>query len=182
MTVETGMSRREDSLRTGAFRIAFDALVILIFAAVLIVSLKYKELASYAPLVVGGLGLLLSVGILAMDMRNHISRENDLTPYAFYEDMGDVQEKADSVSVAIPTASRLWGGLRYMAWYCSYALLIYVVGIYVATALFLGLFLIIEDGSWRAALVGLASGILVISILGSALALEWPESLLLTGK
>ena len=71
------------------------------------------------------------------------------------------------------------GSLRYLLWFVGYIVLIYLAGVLVSTAIFLGTFLLFEAKMrWWGVLISIVSTIVLLNIISSVMNLCWPQSLL----
>lgn len=154
-------------------RIGLTVLIAVMFATMAWTAMGFPELAGYFPLAVGVGGGGLAVGSLLFDLARWRKVGS-----AVGEDVGATAAvaEADDAGSAGRTFLR---ALYYLGWTIGYIALIWVVGVLVATPLFLALFLSIEAKvRWRWIILSSAIMVGFLHQVAEILSLYWPESLL----
>lgn len=142
--------------------LGFGILVMVLFLVTGIVGTGFQRLAMYFPVTVSGLGFLLSAIYVGLHIRTLRKNPTVVT------DESKAEEK-----------EFFFGSVRYLAWFVGYIVLIYVAGILISTAVFLGTFLLFEAKMrWWGALISIVSAIVILNIISSVMNLYWPQSLL----
>lgn len=157
-------------------RITSNVVAILVFGYVVIASLQFRSLAGYFPLAIASVSLILSVANLGLDVVK-------------YRKVGSaiLADEADEVGTATIRESStagerraaLWRMARYLAWTMGYAAAIWLIGMVVATPLFLFAFFLFDARTgWRFAVLGAAGATAALLLASDIMGLRWPESVL----
>lgn len=142
--------------------LGFGILIMILFLITGISSTAFQRLAMYFPVTVSILGFILTGTYNALQIRNRIK-----TPVVF-SDENKNEEKDYFV-----------GSLRYLAWFVGYIVLIYIAGILISTAVFLGAFLWFEAKMrWWGVLISIFSSLVVLNIISATMKLHWPRNVL----
>lgn len=157
------------------FRFVFGILVLCLFAYAAVEALHFSKRARYMPLYVSVAGFILTLCMLALDYWRHRTpegREKARTRRS----LEDAAQGETSLAEELTYLKRTG---YYLAWLVGYVGSIAVVGLPVASAVFLTAFLRIEA---RMKLVGIAVsvGTTLAALYGVTLVmrLHWPPSLL----
>jgi hypothetical protein len=137
--------------------------------------------AGQFPRFAGWAGFLLAVGLLvqqAVTLRRDGQSLREVT--TSLDDPDDVAVAGAPVDVAEPeTEYTHLRAVRFLVWLYVYAGAVYLIGLIVASALFVGTFLLIEGRvKWYWALVGMFVPVVGIFALQEILTLPWPSSVL----
>ena len=157
-------------------RLGLDFALIVIFAITAYVSLDWQLSARIMPLTVSALGALLGIANLIFDLR----RWRKIGFMFVNVDRGNIEDVADSPE----EASRREGadikrGTRYFLWIVAFSLVLWAAGSYVASAIFLFVFLRFEGRfSWRSTIIGVVGVLAAIYVADDLLNLTLPRSLL----
>jgi len=74
---------------------------------------------------------------------------------------------------------RIPATLASLGWFFGYFLIIYLVGFFVATGVFIFMFLVVEAKiSWWQSLFAAGITVVITKLLGDVLSLDWPQSLM----
>jgi beta-lactamase regulating signal transducer with metallopeptidase domain len=156
-------------------RFGFDVLIIALFGATAYMSLDFRELAQYMPLYISLLALILAFTNLIVDLvrwrATGTAVGSDTIATAALRE--DDPEEAGEVRA---TFARV---VRYLGWVLGYVLLIWVIGLVPATAVFLVAFLVIE-ARMRLVLIAIGTVLTLAALMGISelMNLFWPPSLL----
>lgn len=149
-------------------RLGFDAAVAVLFAVTAYQSLDFDELARMFP-------LSISIGAVLLALVNFSA------DFLRWRRMGsavsdDVAETAVLTDDREGIARGLANALRYLSWFVGYVALIWLVGLLVATVVFLGAFLVVEARArlWLI-MVGPVVAVIGLVALTTAMNLELPD-------
>lgn len=171
-------------------RLTVGVLMVLLFAWTGWQALEFARLASYMPLGMSGLGVVLGVIAVATDVlnwkRQGLVASVDVPETAALHGAEEMELKIRQGEVEVggpdtPTDPRriaLRSGAMF-AWILGYVFLIWLVGIVAASAVFLIAYLrFVARSSWRLPLLGTAVILSGMWILRTLLNLRWPDYLL----
>lgn len=155
-------------------RLGLTVAVAVLFVAMAWEATEFQALARYFPqtvTVAGGVFAVMSVFVDAGKLFFRRSSSNQNGPDAMAI---DVETAVDDDSFN----RDFWRAAYYAAWFIGYGVLISLVGILSASAVFLALFLKIEAGArWRFVLVCTLSMLVLLYLSASILSLHWPTPL-----
>lgn len=157
-------------------RFGFDLFVGLMFVGAAWAALDFQRLARYFPLAIALTGLVLAVANICLDAYRYRVRSTamamDALPSAatFDPEIGEDTE----------TARRgLLRAFYYLGWALLYALLIWTLGLVVATVVYLVAFFLIEGREGPVfTMVSVAAVLGMIFLVTDFLNLHWPKSLI----
>ena len=157
-------------------RVGLDVFVVVVFAVAFQSSLEWQLRAGIMPLTVSGLGVVLGIANLVVDLRRWRK-----VGFAFVSvDKGrtsDVPETKDEATAR--EALRVRKGIRYFGWILLFSVLTYVAGAMVGATAFLVGFLKLEGGySWRYILLAVVGTVAAIWAAESLLSLQLPDNIL----
>ena len=138
-------------------RILLSAIVLVIALWAIQRGLTFRPLAAYFPVAAAGMVALFTAIQMVVDIANFLRGRLVIVPGL------DVKSPIHGMGVA-----GLLLALRYMGWFVGYILLMYVTGVFVSTALFIGAFLKLE-ARWHwpgVAVLVVASLLVVYAMLG----------------
>lgn len=144
------------------FSLGFGIFTMIIFAITGIVGTGFQKLAMYFPVTVSALGFLLSGIYVVLHIRSIIKKTTVAEEATMEEQKKDI-----------------YSSFYYMGWFIGYIVLIYVAGIYISSAIFLGTFLFFEAKMrWWGILITVVSCMVLLFTIGRVMHLYWPQSLL----
>lgn len=159
------MTRAEMKLR-----LVLTSLLFLVAVGYTVTALGFHELARYTPVTVGSLASLL----LAAAVIREVLRLRDFDPVsagAYGRSIEHVDEGKGGV-----TTESLHAALRYALWILGYLGVMSLVGLTVASALYVGLFLLVDARVGpRFAAISVAGVVLFLWVFGSVIGFVWPE-------
>jgi hypothetical protein len=159
-----------------AIRLALGVAILAVFVFAAMEAMHYSRLARYMPLYVSAAGIvfsLLSIGVDLWRLRTARALRTTAAIVApeDFEAPGRLSQGEEMQRIRL--------AMYYLLWVLGYVALIGIVGLPVATAIFLGLFLAIEA---RMRILGTAVGIglvlLALLALTRLVNLRWPPSLI----
>jgi Tripartite tricarboxylate transporter TctB family len=146
----------------GIERIVFTSFIALVILVALLVSTDWPIRASIIILLLGGIGVVLALVQLVLDLKNLHADD--------YKD-----ERPAFETVAIEHQGR-WGTLEIWAWLVGLFLAIQLIGFPIALPLFVSLYVKLYGGSWPTAVL-LAAGTwgFLVGVFDEILSVHWPE-------
>lgn len=159
-------------------RLSFDVVMAVVFVAALYVALSWPVRGAVLPLTAGGIGVVLSAVNLYRDVKGIRSGGASYLEKERGASGESVQRVEDDVAAAKEN-SEFRDGLRYLGLLGVFLVGMYVMGVRVAAAVFVGYFLWREA---RASRLNVALGILGIvaflTLIETVLGLRMPRNLL----
>ena len=171
-------------------RVGFGVLVILLFAWTGWQALEFARLARYMPAAMSGIGVVIGVLTVTTDLlnwrRQGVAAAGDVPETAALHgaeqrEIAIREGELDPEAEGTPEDPRRIAQRSVMmfGWVAGYVLAIWVLGILVASALFLLVFLLVVARSgWVLPVVGTVLMLLGMVVLSEALNLHWPPYLL----
>ena len=181
-------------------RLTFGVLVLLLFAWAGWQALEFARLARYLPLAMSGLGMLIGLLAIGTDLLNwkrqglvasvdvpetaalHGAEERELAlrrgAEASEDEIADADAEGNGEQPTDPRKIALRSGIMF-GWVLGYVLLIWVIGLVAASALFLITYLrFVARSGWLLPLAGTAIILTGMWLLRTLLNLRWPSYLL----
>lgn len=156
-------------------RIGLDIAVLCLFIYSAVEALSFSRLARYMPLYVSIGGIIASFGLLCIDLLR--VRASDGLGVRWSAGIEDY-EPVDSVSLEVEN-EKLKITSYYLLWIIGYLALVAVVGLPVASVLFLVVFLRIDAQlSMLAILLSVIGLIVTLQMLAHFVDLRWPSNLM----
>jgi hypothetical protein len=146
----------------GIERLVFTSFIGLVILVALLVAKDWPIRASILILLLGGIGIILAMIQLVLDVKN--LRTDDQT-----------EERPTFETIAVEHQGR-WGTLEIWAWLLGLFLAIQLIGFPVALPLFVFLYVKLYGGSWPTAVL-LAAGTwgFLVGVFDEVLNVHWPE-------
>lgn len=157
-------------------RLGLTIAVAVLFAAMAWEATEFQTLARYFPQAITVAGGVFAVLSALFDVARILSPHRRASDDSGGSDAlaMDVEETGDNASFQ----RNVLRALYYLAWFIGYGVLISLVGILIASAIFLVLFLKIEaHAKWRLVLICTASMVVLLYLTASVLSLHWPTPL-----
>jgi hypothetical protein len=146
----------------GIERIVFTSFIGLVILLALLVAKDWPIRASIIILLLGGIGLILALAQLLLDVRNlHADDHENVRP---------------TFETAAVEHQGRWGTLEIWAWLVGLFLAIHLIGFPIALPLFVLLYVKLYGGSWPTAVL-LAAGTwgFLFGVFNEILNVHWPE-------
>lgn len=138
--------------------IIFTTFIFILFTAAAIDALTFSRLAQFFPLYISAAGAILSFIYLIKIIIEHIKHTSP-------------DDRNERLLIVKP--------LKYIAWIIGYLMLIYIVGMLIATGIFLFIFLILESKmKVLSSILAVSVMLVLITYLSAAIDIAWPTSLL----
>lgn len=139
-------------------RIGFGTLIFVMFVSAFFASLGFHRLAMYYPVTASGLGAILS-GI-----------------YVVQQILAARRAAPQPTS---PEGATLRKAIPYIGWFVGYVVLIRLLGIHIATAIFLGSFLLrVARMRKLGVAISMTAAVVLLHLFGNLMNLHWPANLL----
>ncbi len=156
--------------------LGFGAFIFVLFGLAAYTSFGFHRLAMYFPFAVSVIGLILS-GVYVLKLvvtRRRVDAESSSSESG----AGPVGPES-TAEFSGDAVSEIRKALPYLAWFIGYILLISLVGVVVASALFLAAFLLREARMrWWGVLISVVSTLVILFAFSSVMRLYWPRNLL----
>jgi len=188
-TPTTQKHKAADMLLQDRIRFVFSTLLLLLFVYTGYESLSFTPLARYLPLTASIVAVVMMTFSILVDIGTY-RREGRVAVadvFATSSMAVAIQQQDDAESDGVDESFRgpktereaILGSFYVMAWILGYMVGIAVVGLTLATILYLGFYLAREaKASWKVNLIGNLAVLVGLNILREALNLAWPPYLL----
>ncbi|MPZ60980.1 MAG: hypothetical protein GEU93_06735 [Propionibacteriales bacterium] len=172
-------------------RLSFGTLIVLVFAWTGWQALDFAELARYMPVTMSALGVTIGIVMVLTDAfnwkRRRLTTGDDVSETAALYGAEEREaalrdgsldpEAADDAPEDPRKVARR--SIMMFGWIVGYVLAIWVLGILVASALFLVVFLLVVARSgWLLPVIGAALTVTGMLVLSELINIEWPPYLL----
>ena len=177
--------------------IGFGVVLLTVFGVAFYVAMEFHPLARYYPLVATSIGIVLSILFLGQELRaaraeaaetagfvaqdeEAVKREEVLESHGTTpENAGQDSKSTEHEQSGSMEETGIRRTLPYLGWFVGYVVLIRVVGIFVATALFLWMFLYLQARMrWWGILISVVVVVGFLQLMGDFMDLHWPASFL----
>ena len=140
-----------------AYSMLFSVCILFLFSWTAWQAAGFKKLASYFPLYISLIAIVLAVIQVIIEIRKYKANTAH-----------EEQEQSGFGNV-----------IQYIAWFVGYSVVIFILGFIIATGVFLVLFLKLETKySWLKTALSTAVTIILLLLFGELMNLYWPTGLL----
>ena len=158
-------------------RIGFDSMALLLFLWMAYEARDFARLARVFPLTISLIAVVLGSVNLGMSIWRYRTEGVLIGTDAPKTAVAQGGEGDDALVV-----SGVLRALYYLGWTLGYALLIWLIGLVVATLVFVVVFLLVEaKASWVLISVGGTATVGVLLLISEVMDLAWPDSLIVLG-
>lgn len=156
-------------------RIGFDVTVLAVFTYAMLEATSFSRVARYMPLYVSVAGMAASLLLLLLDLRRAlVTRGAGVRWSAGIEDY----ESVDTIDLANENAKLRRTGF-YLLWVFGYVGLVALIGLPIASVLFLAVFLRLDARmGWIGTGLSVVGLVIALLLLAHFVALRWPTNVM----